>query len=358
MTRTRIVHKLEERLRELLLRIPRLEVLGKSGVSEGGEEPETASSGIVQVLSPSGAMTRMVLKAISAASPREARIAAFEWRRESDANASALLVLGGLFLSEATLAVCEEEGLGAVDLSGNCHLAFDNVYLSIRGRRNLFPRSIEKPTLSSRKTARIIRVLLTDPKRRWLGKDLAAEAEVSPAFVTNLRDYFLKQEWITEESRHWHVIRPEGMIRAWAHEEERKKPVRVQYYSPHDPESATKRMAQAAVQMRADLAFTEFGGLQMFMPYTTSSRVTAYLGLEDHKWREFEKVVGLKRVDSGGNVHLLKPRDGGVFYKTDRVGDIVRWVSPIQHYVDLVRAGERGEDAAEFILEEYIKKTW
>jgi len=58
--------------------------------------------------------------------------------------------------------------------------------------------------------------------------------------------------------------------------------------------------------------------------------------------------VGLKPVETGANVHILAPRDEGVFFaKEDVVG--MPLVSSLQLYLDLQRDPARGEEAAEHI---------
>jgi len=72
---------------------------------------------------------------------------------------------------------------------------------------------------------------------------------------------------------------------------------------------------------------------------------------------DLPKVLDLKPVSSGANVVLLTPRDDGVFYGTSQVGG-VSVVSPAQLYLDLRAIGGRGEEAAEFLLGEALRKQW
>jgi hypothetical protein len=73
---------------------------------------------------------------------------------------------------------------------------------------------------------------------------------------------------------------------------------------------------------------------------------------------EFLKLAEAKPVDSGSNLVVLNPNDDGVFYLQEgNVGEFVS-TNPIQTYLDLSKAGGRGEEAAESILELKLKLAW
>lgn len=83
------------------------------------------------------------------------------------------------FLSSESQALCREEGVGFLDLEGNCRLAFGGVFIERQvptlptvERREL--KSIFKP-----KSAQVLRAMLRDPVRAWRVADLAEAAEVS-----------------------------------------------------------------------------------------------------------------------------------------------------------------------------------
>ena len=78
---------------------------------------------------------------------------------------------------------------------------------------------------------------------------------------------------------------------------------------------------------------------------------------QGNKVDELVKGLDLKSVTSGENLILMYPPDDGVFYDTQRVGGV--WlVSPIQLYLDLMAASDRGKEAADFIYKEVIEPQW
>jgi hypothetical protein len=74
--------------------------------------------------------------------------------------------------------------------------------------------------------------------------------------------------------------------------------------------------------------------------------------------REFASALDAKVVDSGENLIVLIPDDGGVFYRVDTNAHRAPCTNAVQTYVDLVKAGGRGEEAAEAILNQRLKPAW
>ena len=69
------------------------------------------------------------------------------------------------------------------------------------------------------------------------------------------------------------------------------------------------------------------------------------------------RALDIKTVDSEANLILLAPYDDGVFYEARDYEDI-RVVSPIQAYLDVRTSRERGEEAAEALLEQTLRPSW
>lgn len=62
-------------------------------------------------------------------------------------------------------------------------------------------------------------------------------------------------------------------------------------------------------------------------------------------------------MTSGPNVTLLEPYDEGVLYGMQEI-DGTNVVSDIQLYLDLKSYKGRGEEAAEFLYEQQLRKLW
>ncbi len=73
---------------------------------------------------------------------------------------------------------------------------------------------------------------------------------------------------------------------------------------------------------------------------------------------EFRNVAEAKPVDSGENLVVRIPHDDGVFYLREAATGRLSSTNPVQTYVDLCHCGGRGEEAAEALLEQNLKRAW
>ena len=95
-------------------------------------------------------------------------------------------------------------------------------------------------------------------------------------------------------------------------------------------------------------------GASFVAPFLRYNRTFAYIS------RIPEKMVselGWKEVSTGPNISILEPYDDGVFYGLQDVNG-TKVVSDIQLYLDLLGYKGRGEEAAQFLLENRIRKQW
>jgi hypothetical protein len=100
-----------------------------------------------------------------------------------------------------------------------------------------------------------------------------------------------------------------------------------------------------------------FSGAKRVASFTRGvQRGYAYIA-SDMDVKELAEALGLKQVDSGGNILLITPNDDDVLWQRQEVdGDSV--VSDIQLYLDLASNRGRGEENAEFLLEQRIRPQW
>jgi hypothetical protein len=262
------------------------------------------------------------------------------------------------YISPAAAAICDQYQVGYLDLTGNCRLAFDQVYI----RREGFPnRSVQKRdlrSLYSPKAERVLRILLAAGKRSWRMQELADEANISLGQVANVKKLLSDREWIDAEPGGFHLRSLDDavlpMLAEWAENYRIERSTASEYYSLKPIPQTEAELVSTSQRINAQIAFSGFSGAVRFAPAVRYQRVTAYVLSE---LPALADRLGLKRVSSGANVTLAEPYDEGVFYGTREV-EGAPIVSPIQLYLDLIQTKGRGEEAASAILEEVIKPVW
>jgi hypothetical protein len=260
------------------------------------------------------------------------------------------------YISSESSEICRRNNLGCLDFAGNCYLSFDNVFVEKSGNDNPFSEKREMRTIFSTRATRILRVLLCEPRRKWITADLASEATVSAGLVVNIRQLLRNKEWIQEyEDGGFSLTKPEKLLAEWSAIYSFRNNQIYEYYSSDDVNDIERKLVKMLERKKIDYALTGFSGSRRLAPAVIGqNKAMAYI------LRIEEKIIAemnLKKVDSGGNVFLIIPYDDGIFCR-NILRDGAKIVSPIQLYLDLKSNRGRGEEAAEFLLNHIIRKSW
>ena len=296
----------------------------------------------------------LVAEVKSSGQPRLAREAVNQLLRYRESFPNAYGVFIAPYISPQAAAICSQEGIGYVDLAGNCLLSFGQVYIQKEGNPNPFAQKRDLRSLYSPKAARVLRVLLASPRRTWKVQALAAEAKVSLGQVANVKKLLADREWIRTGQEGLSLSDPRALLAEWAENYAYRRNQVYDYYSLRTVEEIEADLAAVCRRESIAYALTGFSGAARFAPAVRYQRVTAYV--QDTSER-LVSLLNLKAVSSGANVSLLTPYDEGVFYAA-RNCDGVQVVLPIQLYLDLQGFRGRGEEAASVLLGEVIKPQW
>lgn len=248
------------------------------------------------------------------------------------------------YISPEAAKICREAGVGYLDLSGNCHLSFDSVHIHIEGKPNQYKPKRAYGSLFSPKASRALRPLLYRPLRPWKVIKLSEEAGVSLGTVSAVRGELLKQAWAEETEQGLRVTKPDAVLDAWAREDSWQKRTTVREYSlliKDQDEIADKIHRLVETQ---EHAFTQWYAALSRRPYTVTDVVTLYVSAFPEEHFIQGDLLG-RRVDSGGSLRLVVPKDNGVFLDKQYVNGLPL-VSDLQIYLDLIDAGMRGDEAA------------
>ncbi len=313
----------------------------------------------IRVRLASGKNVEIMFEIMTNAQPRFARTAALRINEICNAIRDSYCVLGAPYLSEASMKICREYGIGYLDLAGNSLFNFENVFINTQGQPNPYTSTRPLRNLFSPKSTRVLRVLLRNPKKEWYVKDMAEEAGVSLGQASNVKKHLLDYEYAGEvqgpKQKKFHLINPEKLLKDWAKNYSYKENELSNYYSLEDPREIEQRIISFSVNTRVRCALTLT---------SADARLTHFLRGAARSFIYIEKplepaasYLGLKEVDSGENITLMVPYDEGVFYGVQEV-DNLNVVSDIQLYLDLRSYKQRGKDAAQFLLDRRIKKEW
>jgi len=264
-------------------------------------------------------------------------------------------IFGAPYLSEESVKICKENGIGFIDLAGNCFIKIDGIYIDIQGRPNPYPNTRPLKSLFTPKSTRVLRILLCNPKRDWYVKKLAEEANISLGQASNIKQKLLEQEFVKiDQNKTFHLLNPEILIEKWAQNYTFRLNKVTSYYSFDEVRDIEHKLAEYCESKNIQYAFTLSSGASLVAPSLRYTRVFAYT---TGSVENIADKLGWKKVTSGPNISLLEPYDEGILYGVQEVNNC-KVVSDVQLYLDLKSYKERGEEAAKFLLENRLKKQW
>jgi hypothetical protein len=300
----------------------------------------------------------IVFEVKSAGQPRYVRMAVNQLQSFLANRENVYGVLGAPFISEESKKICQASGIGYIDLAGNCLFRFNNVYINVEGKPNPYPSTRPLKSIFATKSTRALRVLFSSPKKDWFVKDLAREANISIGQASNLKKRLLEYEFIEEVGDErgfkFRLSNPEALLNRWAENYSYRENKTRNYYSLDDVKEIEKKLSDYCETKKIRYAFTLTSGASLVAPFLRYKRVFVYLS------NSIEKValaLGWKEVPSGPNITILEPYDEGIFYGLQEINGM-KVVSDVQLYLDLKGYKERGEEAAQFLLENRLRKQW
>ena len=291
----------------------------------------------------------------STGQPRYVRSAVNQLQEMTANEPGAYGILATKYLSKESTTICKENGIGFIDLAGNCLINIDDIYIDIQGKPNPNPEKRRLKSLFSYKATRALRVLLSDPAKDWYVKELAEKANISLGLASNLKQKLLDFEFIKDKGKKaFCVSAPEALLVRWSENYNYRENKTAHFYSLDEMSDIENKLVEYCDSQRIQYGFTLSSGASRTAPSLRYNQVFAYISVPaDQVARE----LGWKEVTSGANILLLEPYDEGIFYGLQAV-DGYKIVSDVQLYLDLKSYKGRGEEAAEFLLENRLRKKW
>jgi hypothetical protein len=342
-----------EALRRLLAEVPVIRLRSLE------HEPSSPDQGIdiMAGVEVSGQRHVLVCEVKSSGQPRHVRMALLQLRNyvaHHSQNATPVLIAP--YLSPDAQALCREQDVSFLDLEGNSRLSFDSVFIERQVASKPVVERRELKSLFKPKSAQVLRVMLRDPHRAWRVSELSKVAHVSLGHVSNLRMRLLEREWAQVSEDGLFLSEPDVLLDQWRAAYEPPAGRRVAFYTTLHG-SALEGAARAVLRADSDTGvaiFASFSAAQWLAPYARTG--THYFYADDAGLERLSAALKLSSASKGENVQVILPKDLGLFLDTVEWAPGAICTSPVQTYLDLVVAGERGREAAEHLRHQRL--TW
>ena len=278
--------------------------------------------------------------------PRHVRSAIYRLRFARDHfGLAATMALVAPYLSAEARALCREHGVDFVDLQGNCRIRLEGAFIERTSptRPPVIRRTIK--SMFTPKAARVLRLMLRAPDRTWKVLDLSREAGVSLGHVSNVRAALLTRKWATAPPDGLRLADPGSLLESWRASYGELPGTKHRFYTPLDPRQADKAARGAlnnAGPARAILA--SFSAARLLAPLEPA--VSQLFYADEGGLEQLRAVLRLSPAGEEENVLVRLLADDDLFLDAVESEPGVFTTSPVQTFLDLSTAGERGENAA------------
>lgn len=289
--------------------------------------------------------------------PRYARSALLELRNYIAQRApEATPVFIAPYISPAVRQLCEEQGVGYLDMEGNARIAFGSIFIERMVANKPVAEQRELKSLFRPKSAQVLRAMLREPSRAWRVTELSEISGVSLGHVSNVRTGLIDREWARASDDGLVLSEPGALLDAWRDSYTAPPGERLRFYT-HLHGSGFEDAARGAMRSGDDsgrAAFASFSAAQWLSPYGRTG--THYFFADTEGLRKLQAALQLAPTAKGENVIVTVPKDLGLLADTIEPAPGAICTSPVQTYLDLSIAGERGAEAADHLRQE--KLSW
>ena len=286
------------------------------------------------------------------------------WRIKSLASSAAVPgtdivpLLAAESLSPGAKDLLRAEQVGYFDSGGSLFLPAPGAYVYVDKPPPKAQASVMRSLFAGRR-AQSIHALLVH-RQDWFGvKQLAEQAQVSPATASEVLSELEKFDWITTRgqgpSKERHVREPGALLDAWAKQAVSSRPESLRrYFVPGTKADAlVDRAAQAFDAHGAGYAISHEAAAQRYAPYLSNIGQVRCRVLVAPQANDALADLGARIVNEGANFVIIEVKSAGDLLFRERIGNA--WLaSPIQVYLDLLRGEGRAKEMAEHLRKERI----
>ncbi|MCB9741711.1 MAG: MarR family transcriptional regulator [Alphaproteobacteria bacterium] len=272
--------------------------------------------------------------------------------RDAPPDTHALLVVP--FMGTTGAALCGEEGVSWLDLSGNARLRAPGLKVILKGFENRFSKPGRPSNAFAPKSARVTRALLEAAPTPLSQSELAERAGLGSGFVSRIVRRLEEDALVTRTPDGRVQVRdPDVLLDAWA---ERYTLPGQQLWKGHVSARSSDALLRSlhATFSDADLpyAFTGLPSAWLRQGFAQFRLVTAYVA--EPPSEKLLQALRFRPGARGANLWLLLPDDEALIERGERVQDLP-CVGVLRTYLDLLQLPERAEEAAQHLRAELLR---
>jgi hypothetical protein len=270
-------------------------------------------------------------------------------------NKKAVPLLAVPFMGEVGRRLCEEAGVGWIDLSGNARIIAPGIRVIVDGRPNLFRSAGRPPNVFAAKSSRVVRWLLIHPAESLTQRQISHATDMTEGFVSRIVRRLEQEDYLVRDEHG--AVRPKDpalLLDAW------RDAYRFSIHTLHQGHVAARSgdallrfVSDNLIKLGIKHAATGLAGAWALTHFAAFRIATVYMPADPSP--KLLERLGYREDARGANLWLVVPNDAGVFHGAIEK-DGIHCVHPVQVYVDLKDHPERASEAAEHLRTELL--TW
>ena len=260
------------------------------------------------------------------------------------------------YISPDSAESLKQSGINYMDLSGNCYVAADMIYISVEGKPNEYiPKRSNKNIFakSSFKSAIVLKTMLNEPYREWQVQELVEITGTSLGMISNIKTYLIENNWAEKINNRFRLKNIRDMLWEWARVYNLKAEQTEEYYSLDRIADFESALTAWNNNHGAAVTLGSFSAAARYAPTVRYNKTFVYIEMQDKQ--EFIRDFGLKKVENGGNVTLCTLYDQATTMFSREINNSLV-TSPVQTVLDLLSHSGRGEEAAEAIIQKEFRE--
>lgn len=166
---------------------------------------------------------RFCIEVKTAGYPQYIRAAVATLKRFVENNPSYCPLIVAPFISEQGKKICDEYGIGYLDLSGNTKISCGSVFIHTQGNKRPKGALAASQSIFSPKSARITKLLLSRPSARWLQRDMAFNTGLSKGLVSRVVTKMIETGYVMRKDKKLALANFDDLFSAWVESEMRRR---------------------------------------------------------------------------------------------------------------------------------------
>jgi hypothetical protein len=310
-----------------------------------------------------GRPLQLVVEAKREAFPRDVRETIWQLRNYlahlPDGAREVVPFLVARAISPGARDILREEGVGFYDLGGTLYIPAKHTFIHIDRPP---PRKSSKvfDSVFQGQKARVAQEVF-NRRTEWLNvKEIAKDAEVSPATASATLSEMERREWVDVEgagpSKQRRLRAPSQLLDAWAaYITDQKPPKLLRYYVPDvDADMLAHHLDETCHRADVVYAVTAEAAAQAYAPYLSSISQVRCRIMPGPKQRDVLDAMRARPVNEGWNLGLIETLARGDVMAGERIGGVCL-ASPLQVYLDLLQGTGRSKEMAAHLRAERLE---